>query len=337
MNFIIMVFLACHGGKRNGPPYPLGASDHSASEKKAGWRKSLNKSSSDYANERDEVKGLKKRLNRNEDTYRKSTNEFTKQGARGMRALSKGDAETLQDVANKQFLANANIKKAEQDTWKTIAKLVDKGYDVSMEPYLEYANKGQKIASRLLTVGGLATVGVGVGTLNPALGAAGMTALGIGSGLTNAEKIQLNRYRVEKNPNGGKGRLYMQNRVGEREEKTFEKYDLKDKSTSNNSSSSNNSSTNKRSDTDSSNKTKTSNNVTSKNNDSGFVYTQKEMQEKITTARNKDQWDLEFLERYDPEDYYQEWNQADAIKEYKKYLKDPYKYHYEPPTATNKF
>ena len=29
-------------GKRNGPPYPIGASDHSASEKKAGWRKSLN-------------------------------------------------------------------------------------------------------------------------------------------------------------------------------------------------------------------------------------------------------------------------------------------------------
>ena len=29
-------------GKRNGPPYPLGASDHSASERKAGWRKSLN-------------------------------------------------------------------------------------------------------------------------------------------------------------------------------------------------------------------------------------------------------------------------------------------------------
>lgn len=28
-------------GKRNGPPYPIGASDHSASEKRAGWRKSL--------------------------------------------------------------------------------------------------------------------------------------------------------------------------------------------------------------------------------------------------------------------------------------------------------
>ena len=30
-------------GKRNGPPYPLGSSDHSSSEKKAGWRNSLNK------------------------------------------------------------------------------------------------------------------------------------------------------------------------------------------------------------------------------------------------------------------------------------------------------
>lgn len=28
-------------GKRNGPPYPLNAGDHSAAEKKAGWRKSL--------------------------------------------------------------------------------------------------------------------------------------------------------------------------------------------------------------------------------------------------------------------------------------------------------
>ena len=30
-------------GKKNGPPYPLKSADHSASEKKAGWKKSLNK------------------------------------------------------------------------------------------------------------------------------------------------------------------------------------------------------------------------------------------------------------------------------------------------------
>lgn len=34
-------------GKRNGPPYPLDAGDHSASENKAGWRKSIGKKASD--------------------------------------------------------------------------------------------------------------------------------------------------------------------------------------------------------------------------------------------------------------------------------------------------
>lgn len=44
-------------GKKNGPPYPLGASDHSASEKRAGWRKSLDKSESKSQNE-DKKHGL---------------------------------------------------------------------------------------------------------------------------------------------------------------------------------------------------------------------------------------------------------------------------------------
>lgn len=40
-------------GKRNGPPYPLGASNHSSSEKKAGWKKSLDKNSQeDYTKDK---------------------------------------------------------------------------------------------------------------------------------------------------------------------------------------------------------------------------------------------------------------------------------------------
>lgn len=46
-------------GKRNGPPYPIGASRHSASEKRAGWRKSLDKSSKkQHTNNSSDAKGL---------------------------------------------------------------------------------------------------------------------------------------------------------------------------------------------------------------------------------------------------------------------------------------
>ena len=36
-------------GQRNGPPYPLGDTNHSVSEKKAGWKKSLSKNKMDTA------------------------------------------------------------------------------------------------------------------------------------------------------------------------------------------------------------------------------------------------------------------------------------------------
>lgn len=45
-------------GKRNGPPYPLDSSDHSSSEKKAGWRKSLDKTASTKQNKGAEHHGL---------------------------------------------------------------------------------------------------------------------------------------------------------------------------------------------------------------------------------------------------------------------------------------
>jgi hypothetical protein len=40
-------------GKRNGPPYPLDSGDHSASEKKAGWRKSLSDAVSNHAKKKE--------------------------------------------------------------------------------------------------------------------------------------------------------------------------------------------------------------------------------------------------------------------------------------------
>lgn len=63
-------YLAHHGilgmkwGHQNGPPYPLGSGDHSASEKKAGWRKSLDGGSGDSLSRR-QRKRLKKQLYKN--------------------------------------------------------------------------------------------------------------------------------------------------------------------------------------------------------------------------------------------------------------------------------
>lgn len=49
-------------GKRNGPPYPLDGDDHSASEKRAGWRKSLDNSyDTAYTNNSKKRKGQKEK------------------------------------------------------------------------------------------------------------------------------------------------------------------------------------------------------------------------------------------------------------------------------------
>lgn len=52
--------LGMQHGKRNGPPYPLDREDHSASEKKAGWTKSLKKAAAERKETREYRKSFKK-------------------------------------------------------------------------------------------------------------------------------------------------------------------------------------------------------------------------------------------------------------------------------------
>lgn len=60
-------------GKRNGPPYPLNGPDHSQSEKKAGWRKSLSRSSNEEPRKK-EIKNSEKHKGRRKLTPEQKRN-----------------------------------------------------------------------------------------------------------------------------------------------------------------------------------------------------------------------------------------------------------------------
>jgi hypothetical protein len=62
-------------GHRNGPPYPLGAGDHSAAEKKAGWRKSLKKNAVDKKRQKKDYKSYKKDLSKIEDAVKENVSD----------------------------------------------------------------------------------------------------------------------------------------------------------------------------------------------------------------------------------------------------------------------
>ena len=76
------MYLKHHGilgmkwGKRQGPPYPLGASDHSAAERNAGYKKSLGGG----RNESLYTRAKKKRLNKAADTAQRDADNLRKNG-----------------------------------------------------------------------------------------------------------------------------------------------------------------------------------------------------------------------------------------------------------------
>lgn len=95
------LYLMHHGilgqkwGKKNGPPYPLGASDHSASEKKAGWRKSLKE-------ERKGEKRLKKYYNMNPSKQRKLERKLNEEHEDLRKARKEADEALEKDLKNWQ-------------------------------------------------------------------------------------------------------------------------------------------------------------------------------------------------------------------------------------------
>ena len=82
-------------GKKNGPPYPLAASAHSASEKKAGWKGSIYKGKSTHFSRKVEKYIAKKGDGKNTRRAQKALNLIERQKAKDTyelrKAKEKGD------------------------------------------------------------------------------------------------------------------------------------------------------------------------------------------------------------------------------------------------------
>lgn len=131
-------------GQRNGPPYPLGAGDHSTSERKAGWRKSLNKTNV-YSDAHEKRKATK---------YTKELNKADKNAAKAMSVMLRSKVnydQTLQkDDARYKKIAESASKDPEKDRKKILSiykNTIKAGneYKLSQEQWLAAENKLKSI------------------------------------------------------------------------------------------------------------------------------------------------------------------------------------------------
>lgn len=170
-------------GKRNGPPYPLAPSAHSASEKKAGWQKSLDTGT---------TRGMSMALNtldkkRATQAYdaNSSYTKARKYENKAAKAGQKGNWKKYEKLKNKSQIHRSKAEKLTanmNDTIDTMNKvmkdMMDKGYNINSKKVMRSVHTGKTIATGALTLVGtmsLASLGLSpiVGTYAPSSKSAG--------------------------------------------------------------------------------------------------------------------------------------------------------------------
>lgn len=162
-------YLAHHGirgqkwGHKSGPPYPLDASDHSASEKKAGWRKSL-----EGASDEKKAKIYQKRLNKIDKSVAKdrvkiieARNRFRNDLDRSTKAKTDEKKDRLARQADDRYFKSTEksvkrLQDAQRETDRIIKELTDQGFSVQSRDVDRYVVRGRDVVAGLL----LASAGV---------------------------------------------------------------------------------------------------------------------------------------------------------------------------------
>lgn len=146
-------YLAHHGilgqkwGHKNGPPYPLDAGDHSSSEKKAGYKKSIGGGRNEELYDRpSKLKQFKNRLNTKE--YKKAQTEYGIQ----KHAYADSELQSMKMHRNARLAKeNPYISKYSSKTYAEWAKNYDKTMAESQKKVKELVDKyGEKALDKTL-------------------------------------------------------------------------------------------------------------------------------------------------------------------------------------------
>ncbi len=164
-------YLVHHGilgqkwGKQNGPPYPLGTSDHSAAEKKAGWKKSLDpkkQAKQNVKNAKDEVYFAKRALGeaRAETKGNQLVIGMTKRRLQKLESKAKTDKVNKRIAEERAILKDyeKELKRSEAQVKRSEAykKVADMEYSKAVK-YLDIV-KGKKLAESIYDESTLSTV-----------------------------------------------------------------------------------------------------------------------------------------------------------------------------------
>ena len=114
-------------GKRNGPPYPLGSEDHSAKEKKAGWRKSLGGGKTTSVKKKNvsshEYRQIKKKAKNKE--HKKDIKEFSNMSKEYLDDSPKNQNKRCKTMVNEADSVNSTVPRTvnnrnwEKAVWDT--------------------------------------------------------------------------------------------------------------------------------------------------------------------------------------------------------------------------
>jgi hypothetical protein len=123
-------------GKKNGPPYPLGVSDHSSSEKKAGWRKSLTNTENRQYNV--DIETAKNNVKKAKADYKKTYRAYNKNTLGGA-IYNKKEIKKVNQAAKQEEYAKEDLKSEKVKSKLNNEKAISQRR-VNLEQY--YQNKG---------------------------------------------------------------------------------------------------------------------------------------------------------------------------------------------------